>query len=157
MIKSIISKVNVSLLLLFIASGAQAKSFDYAAFSQEYFAAWQQVQSPKATKQDLEHYLSLLTDDVGYQHLPYAANDTREADGKKMLRKGMSYYLGIHTEYQVKLTNSAFGHNVIMIEYHTQAKGIHPDNGQEIIINNTAFEVLEIENGKISVIRHYSK
>ena len=72
------------------------------------------------------------------------------------MRKGMSYYLGIHTEYQAKLTNSAHGNNVIMIEFTTQAKGVHPDNGQEIIINNSTFEVLEIEKGKISVIRHYS-
>ncbi len=30
------------------------------------------------------------------------------------------------------------------------------DKGQESLINNTALEVLEIEQGKVSVIRHYS-
>lgn len=135
---------------------AQDNSFNYEEFTKEYFAAWTNVQKPKATKKDLEHYLNYLTEDIGYQHLPYANDDSRAPDGKAMMRKGMNYYLGIHTEYQAQLTNSAHGHNVIMIEFHTQAKGIHPDNGQEIIINNSTFEVLEIENGKISVIRHYS-
>ena len=65
--------------------------------------------------------------------------------------------IGIHTEHQAKLTHHAFGDDVIIIEFHTKAKGIHPDNGQEIIINNTVLEVLEIVDGKISVIRHYSK
>ena len=135
---------------------AQDKAFNYEQFTQDYFTAWTKVQKPNASKQDLEHYLSYLTDDIGYQHLRYANDDSRAADGKALMRKGMSYYLGIHTEYQAQLTNSAYGNNVIMIKFNTQAKGIHPDNGQEIIINNSTFEVLEIEKGKISVIRHYS-
>lgn len=135
---------------------AQEQIFDYEKFTQDYFLAWTNVQKPEANKQDLEHYLTFLTDDIGYQHLPYSNDDSRVPDGKSMMRKGMSYYLGIHTQYQAKLTNKSFGHNVIMIQFHTQAKGIHPDNGQEIIINNTVLEVFEIEKGKISVIRHYS-
>ncbi len=142
--------------LLPLMVNAQEDRFNYEEFTKEYFSAWTNVQKPQATKKDLEKYLTFLTDDIGYQHLPYSNDDSRMSDGKAMMRKGMSYYLGIHTEYQAQLTNSAHGHNVIMIEFNTQAKGIHPDNGQEIIINNSTFEVLEIENGKVSVIRHYS-
>ncbi|KGJ93802.1 hypothetical protein [Colwellia psychrerythraea] len=137
-------------------ANAKDDNFNYEQFTRDYFAAWTNVQKPKATVKDLEHYLTFLTDDIGYQHLPYSNDDSRASDGKALMRKGMSYYLGIHTEYKAQLTNSAHGNNVIMIEFTTQAKGIHPDNGQEIIINNSTFEVLEIDKGKISVIRHYS-
>ncbi len=131
--------------------------FDYNQFIKTYFNAWKGTQKPNATKEDLERYLSLLTDDVGYQHLPYSNDDSRTPDGKTGLRKGMSYYLGMHDEYQVKLTNKSFGHNVIMIEFHTKSKGIHPDNNQMIVNDSSSFEVLELDNGKVSVIRHYSK
>ncbi|GIU53520.1 MULTISPECIES: nuclear transport factor 2 family protein [Shewanella] len=131
--------------------------FDYEGFTQQYFEAWKGSQKPDATKEDLEHYLSFLTDDVGYQHLPWSDDDSRQPDGKAALRKGMSYYLASHDEYSAKLTNQAYGHNVIMIEFHTVAKGTHPDNGQLTLHDNSAFEVLEIDDGKVSVIRHYSQ
>ncbi|WP_394495852.1 nuclear transport factor 2 family protein [Shewanella sp. ENK2] len=134
-----------------------AVEFDYQAFTQDYFEAWKGSQKPDATKEDLEHYLSFLTDDVGYQHLPWSDDDSRQPDGKAALRKGMTYYLASHDEYSAKLTNQAYGHNVIMIEFHTVAKGVHPDNGQVTHHDNGSFEVLEIDNGKVSVIRHYSK
>lgn len=154
--KFCLSTLFACLLALSLNVNAQDDNLNYQQFTQDYFAAWTNVQKPKATKNDLEQYLAFLTDDIGYQHLPYSNDDSRAPDGKAMMRKGMTYYLGIHTEHQAKLINSSFAHNVITIEFHTQAKGIHPDNGQEIVIDNTVFEVLEIENGKISVIRHYS-
>jgi len=54
----------------------------------------------------------------------------RRNDGKFLLRKGMTYYLGIHSQYKAILTNQSLGHNVITIDFHTQTKGIRPDNGQ---------------------------
>jgi len=155
--KSLILCVLGCLLTLPITATAEQGNFDYEQFTQQYFAAWTNVQKPNATQKDLEQYLALLTDDIGYQHLPYSNDDSRAPDGKAMMRKGMNYYLGIHTKYKAQLTNSAYGHNVIMIEFTTQAKGIHPDNGQAIVINNKAFEVLELDKGKVSVIRHYSQ
>jgi ketosteroid isomerase-like protein len=130
--------------------------FDYEGFTRDYFSAWKATQAPNATKADLAYYLSFLTDDIGYQHLPYSDNDVRAADGKTQMRKGMSYYLGTHTEYEAILTKSSYGHNVITLEYDTQTKGVHPDNGQIISNSYTSLEVLEIDNGKVSVIRHYS-
>jgi hypothetical protein len=146
----------IGLISLHFKLNAQDAKFNYEQFTHDYFAAWTNVQKPNATPADLEHYLSFLTDDIGYQHLPYSNDDSRKNNGKALLRKGMNYYLGIHSQYKAQLTRQSYGHNVITIEFHTQAKGIHPDNGQEILINNTALEVLEIEQGKISVIRHYS-
>lgn len=136
---------------------AKAAEFDYKQFTHTYFEAWKGTQKVDASKEDLEHYLSLLTDDVGYQHLPYSHDDSRTPEGKSGLRKGMTYYLGMHDEYQATLTNQSYGHHVIMIEYHTISKGIHPDNQQPIINDTSSFEVLEIDNGKVSVIRHYSE
>ena len=151
-------------LFMFIFSASVAANtkdvnsqFDYEGFTRDYFSAWKATQAPNATKANLEHYLSFLTDDIGYQHLPYSVNDARAADGKNHMRKGMSFYLGSHTEYEATLTKSSYGHNVITLEYNTQTKGVHPDNGQIISNSYTSLEVLEIDNGKVSVIRHYSE
>ena len=135
---------------------AEEKKFNYEGFIKDYFSAWKNSQKPKAETEDLEQYLAFLTDDIGYQHLPYSNDDSRNADGKKDMRKGMSYYLGIHTQYSAELIKYSYGHNVIILEFETAFKGIHPDNGQEISSTSKALEVLEIEEGKISVIRHYS-
>lgn len=138
-------------------SHAEKPTINYEKFVKTYFSAWQNVQKPNANTQDLEQYLALLTDDIGYQHLPYSNDDSRQPDGKQGMRKGMSYYLGVHTDYEAKLTNYTFGHNVVVIEFKTSAKGIHPDNGQAIDYSNDVLEVLEIEDGKVSVIRHYNQ
>lgn len=135
---------------------AEEQKFNYEGFIKDYFSAWKNSQKPKAVKEDLEQYLAFLNDNIGYQHLPYSNDDSRKPDGKEALRKGMSYYLGIHTEYSAKLTKYSYGHNVIILEFDTTFKGIHPDNGQEISSTSKALEVLEIEEGKVSVIRHYS-
>jgi hypothetical protein len=143
--------------LVTLSAVAEESNFDYEKFTNDYFSAWANVQRPNAGQDDLEKYLSFLTDDVGYQHLPYSSDDSRVPNGKESMRKGMVHYLGIHTEYAANLTNHSHGHNVIMIEYDTSAKGVHPDNGQLVTVDYHSFEVLEIENGKVSVIRHYSE
>ncbi|GIU46890.1 hypothetical protein TUM4438_24090 [Shewanella sairae] len=127
---------------------------DYAA---SYFAAWTASQSPDATEQDLEHYLTFLADDIGHQHLPYDNDDTRNPNGKAQFREGMSYYLGSHTRYFAQLKEVTIGHNVIVITYATSSSGKHPQTGQIINQQFDTMEVLEMENGKVSVIRKYSE
>lgn len=136
---------------------SQAGSFDGQAFAKQYFKAWQATQTPTATSQDVENYLALLSDDVGHQHLPYAADDSRNDDGKATMRKGMIYYLAAHTEYRATLVSHTLGDDVVVIVYDTRSKGIHPQTKQALVLNYRTLEVLEIENGKVSVIRKYSK
>ncbi|MCF6301166.1 MAG: nuclear transport factor 2 family protein [Proteobacteria bacterium] len=133
-----------------------AEDFNSKQFAVEYFEAWKASQAPDATKKDLEHYLSFLKDDLGHQHLPYSPDDKRYPDGKERMREGMTYYLGAHTEYKVKLLNSSFGFNVIVLEYEIFSKGKRP-NGELVEQKYTRLEVLEIEDGKVSVIRIYSE
>jgi ketosteroid isomerase-like protein len=151
--------VSVLLSCLLLCSSnvyAEEQKFNYEGFIKDYFSAWKNSQKPKAEKEDLEQYLAFLTDDIGYQHLPYSNDDSRNADGKKNMRKGMNYYLGIHTEYSAKLIKYSYGYNVVVLEFEVSFKGIHPDNGQEISSTSKVLEVLEIDEGKVSVIRHYS-
>ncbi|MDG1752686.1 MAG: hypothetical protein P8I03_13665 [Thalassotalea sp.] len=54
---------------------------------------------------DIEYYLSLLIDDIGHQHLPFDSDDSRNSDGKSLMRKGMNHYLGRHTEYKGTLVS----------------------------------------------------
>lgn len=85
-------------LALPLKGNAQDNEFNYEQFPRDYFAAWTNVHKPKARKNDLEQDLAFLTDDIDYQHLPYSNGDSRAPDGKAMMRKGMTYYLGIHQD-----------------------------------------------------------
>ena len=153
-------KLLISILLV-VASGAvnadMAEDFCPDKFAKDYFDAWTATQSPTATRENIEHYLSFLTEDVGHQHLPYDPDDTRSSEGKKNMREGMNYYLGAHTEYSGKLISHSDGYDVVVIKYETSSKGIHPQTKEVIAQNYLTLEVLEIENGKVSVIRKYSE
>ena len=133
-----------------------ADDFDYDAFVKAYYHAEVMTQQPNATKEDLEHYLSFLTEDVGNQHFPNAPDDSREPNGKAMMRKGMSYYLGVHSEYQAELIDYQYGFNAVSIKHKFSAKGKRPD-GSDFSYSKVALDVLELENGKVSVIRRYSE
>lgn len=123
----------------------------------QYFNAWSASQAPSAEMADIETYLSYLTDDVGHQHLPYDTDDTREQSGKENMRKGMKYYLGSHTKHQATLTSITTGDNVIVIKYKTKLEGTHPDSKKIVKMDFDTVEVLEIESGRIAVIRKYSE
>ncbi len=139
--------------LSFTAVGNENKK----AFALAYFDAWKTTQSPDATESDIDSYLTFLTDDVGYQHLPYVTSGLRTADGKAEMKKGMMYYLGSTSSYQAQLDNIILGHNVIVIQYTTVATGVHPDNQQPVALDYRSVDVLELDEGKVSVIRHYSE
>lgn len=66
-------------------------------------------------------------------------------------------YLGSHMEYQSSLTGQFSGFNVVVIKYKTYVKGKHPQTGEVIEKSSETVEVLELENGKVSVIRKYSE
>lgn len=69
----------VAVLVTFLSSSALANSeqFDYDNFVKQYYRAMTNTQLPNASNEDLEFYLSFLTDDVGNQHLPNAPDDSR--------------------------------------------------------------------------------
>lgn len=136
---------------------AVAQSYDSEKFAEDYFDAWVSTQSPTASEADLERYLSFLAEDVGHQHLPYDPDDARISTGKQDMREGMGYYLGAHTEYKARLISHMSGHEVVVIKYETFSKGIHPQTKQENSLHYVTVEILEIENGLVSVIRKYSE
>lgn len=148
---------TICLLFALWASNVDAGEFDPEAFAKTYFQAWTATQRPTATEADIEAYLSLLADDVGHQHLPYDPDDSRAPDGKQRMREGMNYYRGAHTEYAGTLAGMSFGYDVIVIQYDTYAKGVHPQTGEEVESRHSTLEVLEIEDGQVSVIRKYSE
>lgn len=132
------------------------KRIDLKAFAQLYFDRMTATQAPDATKEDLEKYLELLADNVGHSHLPWVTDDSRLPDGKEAMRKGMTFYLGAHTEYTSELLNVfTFNTSAIAIRYKKHAKGIHPQNQQKIEYTDIMLEVLEMEGDKVAVIRKY--
>jgi hypothetical protein len=141
---------------LSVSISTEANELDLKEFAKTYFETMVATQSPNATKKDLEKYLSLLADDVGHSHLPWVTDDSRLPDGKKVMRKGMEFYLGAHTEYNAKLLNVyVFNTSAVAIRYENSAKGIHPQNNQPISYTQIMMEVIEIEKGKVGVIRKY--
>ena len=142
--------------LVFFSPAMLADNFDYDAFVKAYYEAEVKTQQPDATAEDLEHYLSFLTDDVGNQHFPNAPDDSREPDGKALMRKGMSRYLGVHSEYKAEIIDYQHGYNAVAIKHKFSAKGKRSD-GSDFSYSKVALDVLELENGKVSVIRRYSE
>lgn len=147
------------LLLVFIvifSLSTTANEHDLEKFAQTYFNTMIATQAPNATKADLERYFDLLVDDIGHSHLPFQTDDARLLSGKEDMRKGMLYYLGAHSEYSAELLDVfIFNTSAIAIRYKSSAKGIHPQNNQAIDYTQTMMEVLEMEDGKVAVIRKY--
>ena len=144
------------IILLTVPAQAEKDSFNYEKFANNYFDAWTATQAPDATTVELDNYLMLLADDVGHQHIPYDNDDTRSPDGKQKIRKGMSYYLGKHITYRAELISISYGLNAIAIQFNVALKAKRgPDSPVETMSYST-MEVLEIENGKVSMIRKYN-
>lgn len=153
--------VLMSWLVLFVTATttatANSDEFDGEKFARDYFDAWKATQSPQAKESDIQDYLSLLKNDVGHQHLPYDPDATREPEGKHRMLQGMLYYLGTHTQYTATLKSVVSGYKVVVINYHTQSSGTHPQSGEVMQLSYDTVEVLEIEDGKVAVIRKYSE
>ena len=148
--------LNIVFAACSFAASASDKSLDLNQLAHNYFDAMVATQAPNATAKDIEYYLSFLTDDVGHAHLPYVVDDSRLPDGKAAMRKGMTFYLAAHTEFDAKLLNVyTFNNSAIAIRYTKSAKGTHPQNNQAIEYQDTMLEVLELEGDKVAVIRKY--
>jgi len=147
----------VVLLFVLLLNPLSAQALDQNEFANQYFAAWKATQAPNATVQDIAHYLSMLTDDIGHQHLPYDPDDDRASGNKSKMLEGMKYYLGAHTKYHAKLLHVTSGFNVLVLTYATASEGVHPQTKELIKQQYTTIEVLELEEGKVSTIRKYSE
>lgn len=149
--------VSMVLALLSAISLAEESEFDAKKFASEYFQAFVATQRPNAKAEDVEKYLSFLKDDVGHQHIPFDTDDSRMPDGKARMRKGMTYYLASHDKYKAELLDVfAFGKDGVAIRYKQAAGGVHPDSGKYNSYSNERLEILELEGGKVAVIRIYS-
>ncbi|CAM4372035.1 nuclear transport factor 2 family protein [Pseudoalteromonas ostreae] len=145
-----------SVVLMCVSISVAAANKELETLAQQYFSTMVATQAPSATHKELEAFLALLSDDVGSQHIPFQPDDTRTPDGKENMRKGMAYYLGAHTEYKAKLLDTfIFNNSGFAIRYSHHPKGIHPQNQQPIEYTQTIMDVLEVEGGKIVMIRKY--
>ena len=149
-------KLSFLLIIFFSFSARADETLDLKLFAQSYYNAMTATQAPNAGAKELEAYLALLTDDIGNQHIPYQPDDSRTPDGKEQMRKGMSFYLGAHTLFESTLLNTfVFNDTGFAIRYKNYVKGIHPQNQQPIEYTSVMMEVIEIENGKVAMIRKY--
>jgi len=149
----------VALMFAFTASSAGDLD-DLNELALRYFHAKVATQQPDATPEDLEKYLALLTDNIGYEHKPYMLLEEGNAegdDGKQRMREGMTYYLGGNERFTAKLEKVALGFNAVAIQY----SGIHEyrrgGEGPILTEHYTVMEVLEIVDGKVAIIREYQE
>lgn len=126
-------------------------------FAAHYFERWSASQKLGATSDDIERYLSLLKADVGQQHLPYSVDDSRRDGALERMREGMNFYLGSHSSYKAELLGVMVGLNVVILKYASKSSGVHPQTKALMTQEYTTIEVLELEDGKVSVIRKYSE
>ncbi len=153
--KTLISAMLIMITQVTSASPNSAQ-FNYTKFANNYFKIWTATQSPNATESDLENYLALLTEDVGHQHFPHDMEDHRNPSGKSNIREGMMHYLAAHKTYSAKLLSITYGASVIAIKY--EAKATYMNQKDELAAwQHTMLEILELENGKVAVIRKYSE
>jgi hypothetical protein len=68
----------------------------------------------------------------------------------------MTHYLGKHTEYSAEFINFTYGLDVVAIQFAVSAKGRRGPDQPIVEMNYETLEVLEIEDGKVSVIRKYN-
>tara|TARA_R110002073_G_scaffold145532_2_gene297657 strand:+ start:24592 stop:25062 length:471 start_codon:yes stop_codon:yes gene_type:complete len=148
----------ISFLIISITtSSAQKETLDLVRFAHTYFNAWNKTQAPEASETDLENYLAILTNDVALQHLPYNKTDERKPNGKEVLRKGMSRWRGVNTSYKAKLIEVNHGQNVVIIKYQAIMTFLDEKTKKERSITRNNIEVLELDKGKVAIIRKYGK
>jgi hypothetical protein len=134
---------------------ADSTNIEYVNLANNYAQAWFKTQMSTATKSDVEYYLSFLTDDVAYQHLPYDKTDEREEGGKAVLRQGMTQWLASNIDYKASINSINFSHNLITINYNSSTTIIDSKTKKKRVINRHVIDSLEIDNNKVSVIRKY--
>ena len=148
--------LTLLLTLLWFTGEIHAEESNLELLAQKYFQARLATQQPGASEVDLEAYLALLSEDVGYEHKPHRLLG-EVAGGKQRMREGMTYYLGKNEGYDAELVSVAIGHNAFAIQY----KGTHAfrrgGEGPILTEHFNAMDVLEVEDGKISIIREYRK
>ncbi len=146
--------VTLLIALLWCITEIRAEESNLEHLAQKYFQAKLATQQPNASEADLEAYLDLLSEHVGYEHKPYRPLGEVEG-GKQRMRKGMTYYLGKNERYDAELVSIAIGHNAFAIQY----KGTHVfrrgGDGPILTEHFNTMDVLEVEGGKVSIIREY--
>jgi len=143
-------------LIILAISPVSAEELDLRKFAERYFEAKLATQLPGASPEALERYLSLLTEDVGYEHKPYRYLGEVEG-GKSRMRAGMGRILGQNKGYSAELVNVTVGYNAIAIQYKGLWSGSRGGVGPVLTNEFEVMEVLELVDGKVSIIRQYSK
>ena len=143
--------------LIFCAGAVKADTtnLDSLNLANDYAQAWFKTQMSTATKADLEHYLSFLTEDVAYQHLPYDKTDEREEGGKDVLRKSMTQWLASNVDYKVTINSINFSNNLITINYNSSTTIIDSKTKEKRVMNRHVIDSLELDGDKVSIIRKY--
>ena len=121
--------------------------------TQEFIEAKNGRQQPNSTKEDVEHFLSFLTDDIKDQHV----NFNVEINSKDELRSGMLAKLNDKIFFSnIDILEIMVGRNVTFVKFKEHAKGqpSHMDKPFEYTaINIMALEFNEL--GKIKRIRRH--
>ncbi|WP_185235002.1 nuclear transport factor 2 family protein [Teredinibacter franksiae] len=145
-----------SAFFVLVSVSAFGKEPQLEKFAEEYFATFIATQQDDATKADLETYLDFMTDDVGHTHSPFFSDEKRYKDGKDRLRQAMLPYLKKNTGFKAELIEiRIFNETAIALRYSHSAVYVDVEKGTKSPWSYVMMEILEIENGKVGMIRKY--
>jgi ketosteroid isomerase-like protein len=134
-------------------STSDAKNSDELA--SRYFEAWIESQQPSASMKDIEHLTSFMTDDVAWQHSPYAKSDDRTKGGKEKLQAGMMQWLGSHQSYSAELLKLHSSKDYFIIEFRSTAMIKDGNSNQLKELKRHYLDILEMDGGRVAIIRRY--
>ncbi|SMF15590.1 hypothetical protein SAMN02745866_01021 [Alteromonadaceae bacterium Bs31] len=142
--------------LFFVSVSALGTEPQLEKFAQAYFTAFVATQQDDATKADLESYLDFMAEDVGHTHIPFFSDEKRYKDGKDKLRQSMLPYLNKNTGFKAELIETrVFNETAIALRYSHSAVYVDAEKGKKSPWSYVMLEILEIENGKVGMIRKY--
>lgn len=149
-------KMIAFVLLVLASTGVYGEEVDLDNFARQYFSAFVDFQLPEANSDVLDKYLDYLAVDVGHTHMPFRKDDTKYADGRDRYRKDLLSMMGKNKKLKAKLLEvRVFNTTAVALRFELSATYVDTDKD---IVSPWSFvltDILEIEDGKVSMIRRY--
>lgn len=146
------NKLIVIFILSVISAFSSAESLTEERLTQlahDFVSAKNARQQPKTSLEDIEHFLSLISDEFVDEHIKYNVTET----SKKNLRKNMIAKMRDKIIFSsIKIDDLMIGSNVVFIKM-TETGKVKPAH-LEKTIEYTSTNIVSLEFNKAGLIKH---
>jgi ketosteroid isomerase-like protein len=129
------------------ARGSKAEGVDLVSIADQVVHAREVAMQEKSNAQDVEHYLSYLTDDAVYEDPVVNAR----IEGKDTMRKGMSNYLGAYKKTALTVKHRMTAGNVVVLEMNVS----FTDTNTGKLVTRDQITLLEFQGTKVRRVMDY--